>query len=383
MRWTVACCLGAALGGVACANEPAAPGSVNPGVSVAGGAGTVAVATTSATPAAAGRPAEPTTPTVSATPTPAAAGSGSSTSASPLPTTSAGAPATVGSAGGPAAPITTAGAGGVAAPAAAGASAAAGSSAAPAAGSGGSSASAVKPKCLSKGAELALIGDSWINYPLGQFLAPRLAQRAQKDGALAARDMYNDQAVAGTSLASGGLGLISDQWEPAKAAARAAGTTVKFVVMDGGGNDVLLGNQRCLDNGQMRDQDPTCQKTVKDATMVGMMLQQKMKMDGVGQAVYFFYPHVPAGGWDVLDYSLPMAKAVCEGLTDENYQCYFVDTREAFQGAGNNGVAMANLIGPDGIHPSAAGDDVLADLIWKTMKDHCMAQSAASGCCTP
>jgi lysophospholipase L1-like esterase len=247
----------------------------------------------------------------------------------------------------------------------------------------GGTSSGFKPKCLTKGRELALVGDSWINYPLGQLLAPRLAQRAQMDGALPQGDMYNDQAVAGTSLASGGLGLISDQWEPAKAAAKAAGTSVKFVVMDGGGNDVLLGNAICLDNGQMRDQDPNCQKTVKDATMVGMMLEQKMKADGVGQAVYFFYPHVPAGGWDVLDYSLPMAKAVCESLNDENYQCYFVDTRETFQGAGNTGQAMASLIGPDGIHPNAAGDDLLADLIWKTMKEHCMGQPASSGCCTP
>jgi lysophospholipase L1-like esterase len=220
---------------------------------------------------------------------------------------------------------------------------------------------------------------------LGEFLAPRLASRAQKAGALAAGDSYNDQAVAGTSLASGGLGLIRDQWAPAKAAAERAGTTVKFVVMDGGGNDVLLGNAICLDNGRMRDQDPTCQATVKQATMAGQMLQQKSKMDGVGQVVYFFYPHVPAGGWDVLDYSLPMAKSVCDSMNDDTYHCYFVDTREAFQGPGNTGMAMASLIGPDGIHPNAAGDEVLADLIWKTMTDNCMAQTAMSGngCCTP
>jgi lysophospholipase L1-like esterase len=252
------------------------------------------------------------------------------------------------------------------------------------AGAAGDAASAgFKPPCLAKGAELALVGDSWINYVLGQLLAPALQSRAQTDGALAAGDAYNDQAVGGTSLASGGLGLIPDQWPTAKAAAMRAGTSVKFVVMDGGGNDVLLGNQTCLDNGVMRDKDPSCQKTVMDATAAGAKLQMQMKADGVKQGLYFFYPHVPAGGWDVLDYSLPMAKATCESMNDANYHCTFVDTREAFQGAGNTGVAMANLIGPDGIHPSAAGEAVLADLIWKTMKDNCMAQNASSGCCTP
>jgi lysophospholipase L1-like esterase len=252
------------------------------------------------------------------------------------------------------------------------------------AGAGGEAApGGFKPPCLAKGAELALVGDSWINYVLGELLAPALQSRAQKDGALAAGDAYNDQAVGGTSLASGGLGLIPDQWPTAKAAAMSAGTSVKFVVMDGGGNDVLLGNQTCLDNGVMRDQDPSCQKTVKDATAAGAKLQMQMKADGVKQGLFFFYPHVPAGGWDVLDYSLPMAKATCESLNDANFHCTFVDTRDAFQGVGNKGVAMADLIGADGIHPSAAGETVLADLIWKTMKDNCMAQPASSGCCTP
>lgn len=363
----------------ACSNSPA-PASMTPGVST-----TPATGTTASPAGVGGSPGAATT--TSTTPTSSTPTSSSTTTAS----AGRAAPATTGAAGSPGSTTGAAsGGGGTTAPSTGSAGggatesgAGAGGGATTAAGSGATSDSGFKPKCLAKGAELALVGDSWINYPLGQLLAPRLAALAQKDGALAQGDMYNDQAVAGTSLATGGIGLISDQWAPAKQAAMAAGTSVKFVVMDGGGNDVLLGNQKCLDNGMMRDKDPDCEKTVMDATMVGQMLQQKMKMDGVGQAIYFFYPHVPAGGWDVLDYALPMAKAVCEGQNDENYQCYFVDTRDAFQGAGNTGEAMANLIGPDGIHPNADGDDILAALIWKTMKDHCMAQNASSGCCTP
>ena len=65
--------------------------------------------------------------------------------------------------------------------------------------------------------------------------------------------------------------------------------------------------------------------------MAGQILQQKIKMDGIGQVLYFFYPHVPAGGWEILDWSLPMAKATCESMNDANYQCYFVDTRDTFR----------------------------------------------------
>ena len=245
----------------------------------------------------------------------------------------------------------------------------------------GAPASGFQPKCIAKGAELALVGDSWINYT--EQLAPRLAQRAIADKALMRGDSYNDQSVPGTSLAGGGLGLIRDQWPSAKTAAQRAGTSVKFVVMDGGGNDVLLGAPQCLGDGSQNDAG--CQRVVADATMAGMMLQQRMVADGVTQGVYFFYPHVPAGGADILDYSLPMAKATCEGMNSDKYQCYFLDTREAFQGPGNNGLAMGQYIGLDGIHPTAAGDDLLADLVWKLMKDHCMAQTAESGggCCTP
>src|SRR5262249_42738204 len=153
----------------------------------------------------------------------------------------------------------------------------------------------------------------------------------------------------------------------------------KFVIMDGGGNDVLLGNQTCLDNGVGRAMDPTCMQTVTDATAAAVKLEQQMIADGVTQIVYFFYPHVPAGGWDMIDYALPLAKQSCESMNSDKFQCYLVDTRDAFQGPGNNGVAMAQYIGPDGIHPSAAGDDVLADLVWKTMKDHCMGQTMQSG----
>jgi lysophospholipase L1-like esterase len=248
---------------------------------------------------------------------------------------------------------------------------------------GAAGATGFRPRCLSKGAELALIGDDWINYRLGEQLAPRLASRAVRDGALPQGSAFNDQAQSGFSLASGGLGLLADEWAPAKTAAQTAATSVKFVVMDGGGNDIVLGQPSCLQNGTMREQDSVCQKAVKDATLAAMMLQQKMKTDGVGQALYFFYPHMPTGGWDVLDYFLPMARTTCTAMNDDKYQCYFVDTREAFQGPGNTGVAMASLIGSDGIHPTAAGDDILADLIWKTMKDHCMAQAAGSGCCVP
>lgn len=387
MRQTVAWCVLAAipLSFAACSNSDTPPGMLTPGVGMTAGTGAGAAAGMTAT-ATAGTGATPPVTTGAAgtasTTTGGTAGTAATGAAGSTPPPSAaagtGSMAMTGTAGtGTMAMTGTAGTGSMAT-----AGTGEGTAGTGAAGMGAPT-TGFKPTCLTKGAELALIGDSWINYLLGELLAPALQMRAQRDGALAAGDMYNDQAVGGTSLASGGLGLIPDQWPLAKSAAMRAGTTVKFVVMDGGGNDVLLGNMACLANGQKKDQDPSCQKTVKDATAAGAKLQAQMKADGVRQGVYFFYPHVPAGGWDVLDYALPMAKATCEGMNDDKYQCTFIDTREAFQGPGNNGEVKMGLIGIDGIHPNAAGEAVLADLVWKTMKDQCMAQNASSGCCTP
>src|SRR5262249_47105007 len=161
-------------------------------------------------------------------------------------------------------------------------------------------------------------------------------------------------------------------WPDAKSAAMAAGATTRFVIMDGGGNDVLLGETKCLDNGAMRQNDPDCKKIVDDATAAAKKLQIQMIADGVQQVLYFFYPHVPAGGWDMTDYAFPIAKAQCEGMNNDKFQCYFVDTRETFQGVGNTGMANVQYLLADGIHPNAQGDDLLADLVWKTMKEHCM-----------
>ena len=244
-------------------------------------------------------------------------------------------------------------------------------------GTGGQAASTgFKPPCLTKGSQLVTIGDSWINYT--ERLTPELTSRAIADGALPQGDSYGEYAVPGTSLYYDptGLLLIPPQWDQAVA----DDPDRPFVVMDGGGNDVLLWNQQCLGDGSQNDTG--CQDVVSHTMEVGHMLEMTMKSQGVHEVIYFFYPHVPAGGSDISDYSIPMAKAACEGMNDDQYKCIFVDTRDAFD-PNHTGVAQADLIGSDGIHPTAAGEKVLADLIWQTMKDNCMAQPESSGCCTP
>jgi hypothetical protein len=219
--------------------------------------------------------------------------------------------------------------------------------------------------CITKGSQVAVIGDSYIEYTFP--LVPLLEQKAVAEGALMQGDHYNNQALPGSSLAVGLL-LIEPQWREAK---RSSMNDVKFVVMDGGGNDVLLYNQQCLVDGSSKD--PYCQMVADNASDVADELMQDMKATGVSDVLFFFYPHVPAGGQDLMDnYAGPQAKRRCEEGSDATFRCHFVSLIETFEG-------HADYIQADGIHPTAAGAAAQATLIWGEMKKHCMAQTG--GCC--
>ena len=66
----------------------------------------------------------------------------------------------------------------------------------------------------------------------------------------------------------------------------------------------------------------------------------------------------PATLNQTLDYAAPLARDVCENSTA--LDCSFIDTRQPFEG-------HADYITADGIHPTAAGSEVIAKLIWAVM----------------
>lgn len=265
---------------------------------------------------------------------------------------------------------------------------AAGTSGSPAAGSGGAAggavsagtgaaggnaeAGAVKPPCLKKGSQVVFIGDSYINYDVAHtLLSTLLEQRAVKDGALKSGDHYRNYAIPGTALAAPNLlGMIPPQWDQAVS----EDPDIKFVIMDGGGNDVLIDHQECLAAGS--DKDPGCQSVVADTLRVGTQLITKMRDHGVTDGIYFFYPHVPAGGDDINDYALKMLQDQSKGLATPMFRTYVLDLIPVFDG-------HADWIASDGIHANDTGENKIADEIWKIMKDHCVAQPESSNCCTP
>jgi hypothetical protein len=186
-----------------------------------------------------------------------------------------------------------------------------------------------------------MIGESFIAMSHG--ITKQIETRAIAAGSLASGDKYKDNSVSGTLLSGNNANAIPKQYEKA--------VPVKYVLMDGGGNDCLQAN-----NG--------------DAALAAAgPLFQKMAADGVQKIQYFFYPD-PLGSMasgtlkTCLDALRPKMKALCEGLTSP--KCYWLDLRTVWNGHSE--------YTSDGIHPTPAGDKATGDAIWAEMVKNCIAQ---------
>lgn len=151
--------------------------------------------------------------------------------------------------------------------------------------------------------------------------------------------------VNGSSLICSSRYRIPNQYD------RADKDGIETVIMNGGGNDFLLG-----DGG-----DCTTQSCVEEVlmgieqTLAGMY--SDMASDGIGEIIFLGYYNLGDPEQDAIN-DLSMA------YKQENYEAMgvtFVDSRASF--AGNE----RRYISSDGIHPTAAGSRVLADLILEAL----------------
>jgi hypothetical protein len=187
--------------------------------------------------------------------------------------------------------------------------------------------------------EVVFIGDSFI--ALGNNIPNALDANARSAGSLGQNESYRTNAVSGALL---GNGQIPAQYMNAVNAG-----TVKVVLMNGGGNDCLH------------------QNNANPAYTAAVSLFQNMAKHNTEYVVYFFYPD-PLGSYaggtlqPCLDGLRPMMKSLCEGLTGP--KCYFIDLRPGWNQADTS----------DGIHTTAAGGKFVADKVWATMQQNCIAQ---------
>jgi hypothetical protein len=208
--------------------------------------------------------------------------------------------------------------------------------AAPAPGEPAAPAACEKGKVMAS--EVIFMGESF--YALYPYIQDSLQELARMGGALGAMDRYRMYAVSAQLL----TGTIPGQFDTAKRAG-----DVKFVIMDGGGNDCM--SSSC----------PMC-------PMVFETLLKHMGEEGVEDVLYTRYPEpgVPpnkmqplAGNLDVL---MPKMEEVCKASVTP--KCHWTDLRPVWKPGDCQ----------DGLHPTPSGGQHVAEAIWATMQQDCLAQ---------
>jgi len=257
--------------------------------------------------------------------------------------------------------------------------------------SGGEGGACVKGRVTPN--QVVMIGDSYLD-PTFSDASLDLFADAQMAGSLPANTTYRHYYQGGAAMNNGALQFnIPYQYESQAKTDLAVmrPTDIDTIIMDGGGNDVLIDEQSCLTSAPPGN--TSCTSEIQGVVARATSLLQEMASNGVKHIVYFFYPHLdPAGGGllptpapDVnvtLDYAYPLAEQLCCGASftssTKSYtcsgkiagtQCTFIDMRPAFEGH------VADYIKTtDHVHPTPAGAQVIADLIWQTMVSGCIAQ---------
>ena len=254
-----------------------------------------------------------------------------------------------------------------------------------------------------KPSEVVMLGDSYMDMNYGN-VGANIVAAATMAGALTAGTKYREYYVGGAAVNNGAGQLnIPYQYDSmAKVDTSVQNPKdIKVVIMDGGGNDVLIDQRSCLSDASMSAlmADTACMNAVAGAGARMKSLWQEMATDGVKQVVYYFYPHLdPAGG--VLlptpapgvnlvdDYGASKYQEICCGSsftpttmaptctgTGLGLQCTYIDTRPAFTGhSGALTEPGPSYILTDHVHPNPMGSVVIANLVWNAMVANCVAQ---------
>jgi hypothetical protein len=202
-------------------------------------------------------------------------------------------------------------------------------------------------KGTTSGNEVLVIAESFVANGNHE-ITKTIESLARENGSLAQGESYGDRSVAGTRLTGGSEPTITNQYVQF-----AGRDSVRYVLMDGGGNDCFQG----------AGQQPASALGAAEA------LFGEMASSGVEKIVYFFYPDpLPPIGNDslksCLDTLRPQMKELCDGLTSP--ECHWLDLRESWDGHPE--------YTEDGIHPTSAGSIVSGEAIWEVMMENCVAQ---------
>lgn len=146
-------------------------------------------------------------------------------------------------------------------------------------------------------------------------------------------------------------------------------SNIETIVMNGGGNDILIPVITLFDPNRCRTPwyrfgrlSSKCKNFIDDLYVEGVDLLNDMDDDGVSNIVYLGYYYtknalLPLDSLEeAVDYGNATLNSAC---TNSIVSCQFVDPRAAI----NDSDVLF-----DGIHPASSGSKKLADLVWPKLQ---------------
>lgn len=177
---------------------------------------------------------------------------------------------------------------------------------------------------------------------------------------------YRSYCVSGSEMDGGVMGNIPNQY----AQAIQTNPDIKTIIMDGGGNDIQVGGAAVCANSRQGVSN-ACKRELQKALDAADELFGDMRSDGVENIIYMNYFYIlnqaskPAFDW---------MHDQMETLVSK-HNGILVDPMPYME---------PSLIGPDRIHPTDKGSQMLAGLIWDAMVENNIdptGGSAAGGGC--
>lgn len=178
---------------------------------------------------------------------------------------------------------------------------------------------------------------------------------------------FRRYAVSGAEIAGGSLAPdVGSQY----ATAKSDNPNIKTIILDGGGNDILIpatmfDPYNCKKDWWEWSLSSKCKSLINDVYVDTVNQLNQMGRDGVKNIIYQGYYHPKFGligsttlkaAVDYGDYKL--AQAVANATAANNYRV-FLDPRPYFT---NSDIII------DGIHPSNSGSRKLATLVWAKLE---------------
>ncbi|MFY0641189.1 MAG: SGNH/GDSL hydrolase family protein [Bermanella sp.] len=172
---------------------------------------------------------------------------------------------------------------------------------------------------------------------------------------------FRDYTLSGAELSGG---IVANSVERQYSDAKSTDANIETIVMDGGGNDILipaiiLDPYGCRTHWWRWSISRSCKNLINDQYVNLVNLMNKMDNDGVSNVLYLGYYELPRGNANLtsaLNYGDDKLSQACSNTTAN---CTFLDPR---------GMVPAQDVLSDNIHPTASGSLTLADLIWPKLQ---------------